>query len=227
MRPPRPLPDAAPLTVLIADPDPLLRAGLAAVLGADARFTVVAAMATNPEAVVEQVLRYTPALLVIDPVMPEGLDIPLLGAVGRQTPQCAICVYTQVAEPQACLDAVLAGAGGYLLKGGLAPAALCDALALIGQARVSVLDPTLAATFRDRHAGSLFLNTFQQFPALTDRDRMLLARLVAGSSRAELATETGVSERTIYRAVATLARALGAPSDIALGFRATSFGLSP
>jgi DNA-binding NarL/FixJ family response regulator len=222
VRPSRPY----PLTVLLADPDGVVRAGLRALLTDDPRFTVVGEAGADLADVVGLAIELAPGLVVLDRAVGDGLDLRQVMDLRRVTPGCSICLHTHAFVPQDFLDALLAGAHGYLLKRDADCAYLLDAFALVGRCGASVIDPTIASPFRDRSAGGLFLNPFQQLPDLSDRERTLLALLVAGATRPEAATQTGVSERTVHRTVAEVARKLGVSTDLALGFRAASFGLN-
>lgn len=110
----------------------------------------------------------------------------------------------------------------YLLWAGLTTETLGHCLA-------AVLLGDIVLGSRDVAEG--FLESTRRLPApqvpirLTERDRSILRRLVAGASRADIAADGAASVRTVNRVVAKLEAELDAPIPFALGYRVAEVGL--
>jgi DNA-binding NarL/FixJ family response regulator len=124
-----PAPDPSRLTVLVADPSALTRAGLVAILRHDRRFRVVGDTAGDPRSLL---LRHRPDLLVIDPTGGEGWP-DRMSEVTRAAPATRVCIYTETVTPAGFAAALRAGARGYLTKARVDPPTLCDNLAFLGR----------------------------------------------------------------------------------------------
>src|SRR4051794_39781124 len=109
MHPPR----SSPLTVLIAEPDDLMRPGLVALLSRDARFAVVADTGADPRPPAQQL---RPAIILLNPVRHGTLQVDQAVELIRKGPQSRVCIYTATFEAAAFCALCMTGAYGYLLK---------------------------------------------------------------------------------------------------------------
>src|SRR5690606_26580937 len=98
-----------------ADDDRTVRQALADLVSARPDLEVVGTAGDHPEAV-RQAVRYRPDVLVLDDRMPGGSAADTLRAVRHRAPQVAVLVVSGYGDPTAALDAVAAGAVGYLVK---------------------------------------------------------------------------------------------------------------
>ncbi|HEY8451126.1 MAG: response regulator [Micromonosporaceae bacterium] len=101
--------------VVVADDDRTVRQALADLVSARPDLEVVGTAGDHPEAV-RQAVRYRPDVLVLDDRMPGGSAADTLRAVRHRAPQVAVLVVSGYGDPTAALDAVAAGAVGYLVK---------------------------------------------------------------------------------------------------------------
>jgi DNA-binding NarL/FixJ family response regulator len=177
--------DHAPITVVLADDHALVRSGLRAELGE--RFQVVGE-ADDAEGAVDVIAARRPDLVVCDLHMPGGGG---LHVVERCAPICPIVILTVSEAERDLLDAVAAGAAGYLLK--TAPAdEIRDAL-LAAAAGEPVFSPSLAA---------LVLGEFRRLAKgpsaspLTEREREVLQLVARGHRYGEIGAELSIATKT-------------------------------
>ncbi len=175
----------APVRVVLADDHALVRAGLRAELGAG--FVVVGEADDAPGAI-DVVNAHRPDLVVCDLRMPGGGGLAVVAAVAPIVP---IVILTVSEEERDLLDAVAAGAAGYLVK--TTPTGeLRDQLARAA-AGEPVFSPSLAA---------LVLGEFRRLARgaganpLSEREREVLTFVARGASYGEVGRELGISPRT-------------------------------
>jgi DNA-binding NarL/FixJ family response regulator len=170
---------------VIADDHELVRAGLRTEL--DARFTIVGE-ADNALGAIDVVNARRPDLVVCDLSMPEGGGLAVVRACAAVAP---IVILTVSEAERDLLDAVAAGAAGYLLKN-TPSRELCDALALAA-AGEPVFSPSLAA---------LVLGEFRRLARtagatpLTDREREVLQLVARGHTYGQIGTSLNISPKT-------------------------------
>ncbi|MEV4336346.1 response regulator transcription factor [Streptomyces sp. NPDC049590] len=110
---PPPAPAAPPLRLLIADDNPVVRAGLTALLSDGVRTTVVAQAGDGREAY-EAALRHRPDVILLDVRMPGVDGISALPHLARLAP---VMMLTYSHETETVREALRLGAGGYLVHG--------------------------------------------------------------------------------------------------------------
>ncbi|MFF9000939.1 response regulator [Streptomyces achromogenes] len=110
---PPPAPAAPPLRLLIADDNPVVRAGLVALLSDGAGTTVVAEARDGREAY-EGALRHRPDVILLDVRMP-GVDG--IAALPHLVPLAPVMMLTYSHETETVREALRLGAGGYLVHG--------------------------------------------------------------------------------------------------------------
>ena len=175
-------------TVILADDHPIWRTGVRSDLGDG--FEVVGEAATAPEAVA-LVRELGPDLVVCDLHMPGGGGLAVVRACAAST---RIVMLTVAEAERDLLDAVAAGAVGYLVKS-TTPDELRTAL---GRAAAGepVFSPSLAALvlgeFRalSRRAGD-------GTSALTEREREVLQLVARGHTYKEIGAELFIAEKTV------------------------------
>jgi DNA-binding NarL/FixJ family response regulator len=177
-----------PLSVLIVDDHFVVRSGLAASLELDATIEVVGEVERGEE-VVAAYQKRRPRVVLMDLQLPGMSGIAATAAVRAHDPQARVLIFSTYArddEIQAALDA---GALGYLQKSA-SREELLAALRTVGQGR-----PSLAPELGRR------LNALRLGPAITPREREILALIAAGRANKEIAGLLQVSEDTVKRHV--------------------------
>jgi len=175
------------IKVLLVDDHRLVRAGLQSLLQACEDIEVVGSAADGREAL-ELVGEVQPDVVLMD------LSMPGMGGVEATRlleahPGVQVVVLTSFSDQEQVLDAVDAGAVGYLLKDA-DPDDLVDGVraAAAGQ---SPLDPKVARTLLTRRGG--------QAPQdqLSDREREVLVLVADGLANKQIARHLGITERTV------------------------------
>ena len=186
------------ISVLIADDQPMMRTGLRYILDAEPDLAVVGEAADGQSAI-DSVRDLQPDVVVMDIRMP-GLDgIEATRRIAASAAHARVLMLTTFDIDQHILDALRAGASGFLVKDD-APDALVGAIRVIA-AGDAVLAPSVTRRLLDRFARLPSLDHQQPQPSelssLTRREREILGLLGQGLSNAEIATALIVSEATV------------------------------
>ncbi|MEU5091195.1 response regulator transcription factor [Streptomyces sp. NPDC021356] len=140
-----PRPPSAPLRVVVADDNPVVRAGLTALLCGREDITVVAQAADGREAW-EATHRHRPDVVLLDVRMP-GVDG--ISALPYLVPVAPVLMLTYSRETEIVQEALRRGAGGYLVHGEFTADQLVDAVRDIVHGRAH-LTATAAGALLDR-----------------------------------------------------------------------------
>jgi DNA-binding NarL/FixJ family response regulator len=203
------------IRVLVADDHPAMRAELREAVEQDERFTVVAE-AADGAAAVAAALRERPDLCLLDIRMP-GSGIAATREITSRLPETKVVMITVSLDDDDLLNALRAGAVGYLLKD-IDPARLPHALheALEGGAAIpSRLVARVIAEFRD-HGPRRRAVVSEAGYDLTSREWEVLGLLRQGLSTAQIASKLYVSTATVRSHVAAVLRKLRLPDREAL-----------
>jgi DNA-binding NarL/FixJ family response regulator len=195
-------PTAAPLKVLIADDHPLIIAGIRRTIEHLDDMQVVGEARSGTE-VAELVERRRPDIVLMDLRMPGVTGVELIELIHARWPQTKAIVLS-ACDDRATIDAALgAGASAYVLKS----AHTVDIAAILRQAASGgVFHAPAAAPPRPRAPAD------PELPALTDRERSILAAVASGMTTAAISRELWVSEHTIKFHLTNIYRKLGVPN---------------
>jgi DNA-binding NarL/FixJ family response regulator len=203
------------LRVMLVDDHDLFRTGLRTLLE-KAGFEVIEA--SGAEVAIRLTRSFRPDVVVMDMNMPGTSGIEATRLLHAEHPELAILMFTVAADDDRVLEAVRAGASGYLLK----DAALPDVIAGIEAAAAghSAMAPAaasvLVASIRDTPAGE-----HPTQPVLSERERTVLALVAHGYENIEIAERLYVSPSTVKNHVSRLFEKLGVDNRV----RAAAFAI--
>lgn len=200
-----------PVTVLLVDDEPLVRAGLRAVLEAQPDIEVVGE-AADGAAVIPLVRQLRPDVVAMDVRMPLLDGIEATRAVLRTVDEPPkILVVTTFENDEYVYEALRAGADGFLLKRAR-PAEIVDAVRLVAEGE-SLLFPAsvrqLAAQYGD-DGGNRAARAQLERARLTEREAEVLRLMARGLSNAEIAARLVVGTETVKSHVSAVLAKLGA-----------------
>jgi len=188
---------ADPIRVLVVDDHPLLREGIAALVGGQTDMTLVAECSNGREAV--QAFRtHVPDVTLMDLQMPEMNGLDAIGAIRGEFPDARIMVLTTYSGDVQVVRALQAGARAYLLK---------------NQVHKELLD-----TIRAVHAGKKMVSPEASYElaehatddALTKAEIDVLRLIAAGNANKQIADQLSITEETVKGRVRNILSKLGA-----------------
>jgi len=213
--------------VLVVDDQRLVREGIASLLGIQPGISVVGMAATGREAV-EQTIALTPDVVLMDVRMPvsgacganhgharrrttsrslRGDDVSgemdgveAVAVLRRRAPDCRVVMLTTFDDEEYVVQALRAGAAGYLLKD-LPAAELAEAVRL-AHAGVTQLDRAAAL-----HVAAALSS--RATDTLTSREVDVLRMVAAGATNREIATRLFLSEGTVKNHISRILGRLG------------------
>ncbi|WP_290053286.1 response regulator [Amycolatopsis solani] len=214
------------IRVVLADDEALMRAGVAAILGADPGIEVVAEAGDGREAV-SQALATHPDVVLLDIRMP-GLDgLGAAAEIRRLLPSTGVIMLTTFGEDEYIERALGLGAGGFLLKSGDPRELLAGIHAVAGGA--AFLSPKVAQRVIARLSGGQLTRAAaarERISVLTPREREVLTLLGSGLSNADIAARMFVVEGTVKAHVSTILTRLGAKNRVQAAITAYEAGLT-
>ncbi len=217
------------IRVLVADDEPLIRAGVRAVLAADPDIEVVAEAADGDETV-ELARRHRPDVALIDIRMPGRDGLAAAAELRRVVPGTATVILTTFGEDDYIARALGDGAGGFLLKTGDPRELLAGVRAVADGA--AYLSPPIAkrviSAFGAGPGGGRFARSAaarRRTDTLSDREREVLALLGAGLSNADIADRLCLVEGTIKAYVSAVLERLGVHNRVQAAVLAHEAGL--
>ncbi|MER7045806.1 MULTISPECIES: response regulator transcription factor [Streptomyces] len=196
-----------PISVLLVDDEPLVRAGLRAVLEAQPDIEVTGE-AADGAAVIPLVRQLRPDVVAMDVRMPllDGIEATraLLRTVADPP---KILVVTTFENDEYVYEALRAGADGFLLKRAR-PAEIVHAVRLIAEGD-SLLFPAAVRSLAAEY-GSGAARTAMERAALTEREAAVLRLMARGMTNAEIAGQLVVGTETVKTHVSAVLAKLGA-----------------
>lgn len=224
------------LRLVIADDHALVREGMRAMLAGEPDLVVIGE-ATDGREAVEVCRELRPDLVLMDVQMPEMDGLSATREINAECPKTAVLIVTTHASPEYLLEAVRAGAAGYVLKEATkAQLVDCVRRVLGGE---SLLDPELAmrllrrlAAEVDQHpkpdSGELSDRREKHLAgSLTARETDVLRLLATGKTNRQIAQELHLSLSTIKGHLERIISKLGVSDRTQAAVRALELGLLP
>ncbi len=212
----------SPVRVLLADDHPVYRLGLRALLQSLDGFEVVGEAASGLGAV-DRALELRPDVVVMDLQMPGLSGIEATRRITKQRPDTAVLVLTYSDEDQSVLDAVLAGAHGYVLKEAGSDNIL-RAIQDVASGEM-ILGPSVAHKVQKLlSAGKT--ESPRLFPELSDRELEILALVAKGLNNSAISLRMGVGEKRVRNCISEIYGKLQVPDRAAAIIKARDAGLA-
>jgi RNA polymerase sigma factor (sigma-70 family) len=206
------------IRVVVADDHALMRQGLVDLLRTNADIEVVAT-AEDGAAAVDAAARERPDVVLMDLAMPVMDGVEATRAIVAVEPNVRVVVLTSLSQPERIVDAVQAGAVGYLLKDS-EPDDVIRAI-VVAAAGHAPLDPRVATALlpsqRARSAAD----------ELSVREREVLALVGEGLPNKTIATRLGISEKTVKVHLGRLFARIGVADRTSAALWAQRHGLLP
>lgn len=185
------------IRILVVDDHPMLRNGIAGLVGSQSDMTLVAEAANGHEAI-QQFRLHKPDVTLMDLQMPDMNGLDAMIAILGQFPESRVIVLTTYSGDVQIFRALKAGARAYLLK--------------------NALHKELLDTIRAVHAGKKALSPEANFQlvehatddALTPNEIRVLHLVAEGNSNKEIALQLAVTEETVKSQVRNILAKLGA-----------------
>ncbi|MFF4162281.1 response regulator [Streptomyces sp. NPDC001741] len=219
------------IRVLIADDEPMIRAGVRAVLATAPDIEVVAEAVDGHDAV-ELVRRHRPAVAVLDIRMPGLNGIDAAAEIRDVAPATGVVMLTTFGEDDYILRALGGGAAGFLIKSGDPEELIAGVRAVAEGAAylspkvaarvVAHLTATGAGTLAGRRSAAR-----ERVAALTAREREVLAFLGGGLSNGQIARRLHVVEGTVKAHVSSILARLAVDNRAAAAVVAHEAGIVP
>lgn len=214
------------LRVVLADDHHFYRQGLRRMLEADGM--VIAGEATDGAKAIALARELSPDVVVIDLKMPNASGIDALRELLTADPRIQVVVLTVSAEQSDVIEALAAGACGYLLKDTRAEDLVSSIrLAASGHAVLSrEIVRALVARARDAHVEDGASEQAGDGIALSSRELEVIRLLAAGADNATIGRELSLSPHTVKQHVTNIFDKLGVSSRVQAAVYAVRNGLA-
>ncbi|MFI7382668.1 response regulator [Streptomyces sp. NPDC049813] len=204
-----------PIRILLLDDHEVVRRGLRDLLGAEPDMEVVGEAATAAQALVRgPALR--PDVAVLDVRLTDGDGITVCRELRDRLPEVSCLMLTSFDDDDALLDAIMAGAAGYVLKQ-IKGSDLVSAVRTVASGQ-SMLDPATTARLmrslrgpgvRDEEGEEGDAAADGRVADLTDRERDILVLVGEGLTNRQIGLKLFLSEKTVKNNISRLLAKLG------------------
>jgi DNA-binding NarL/FixJ family response regulator len=194
---------AAVPTVMIVDDQTLFRRGLIKLLETDPRIEIVADAANGAEAL-EKIAKKAPDLVLVDIKMPVMDGIEATRRIVSEYPKTRVLVLTTFDNDGYVVQALRAGASGYLLKDSQPESIVSAILSILSGERV--MTPSIADQFLNLSAGG---NHKARYDGMTRREVEILRLLGQGMSNKQIGYHLKISEKTVRNHISNFYAKLG------------------
>ena len=216
-----------PIRILIADDQPMVRAGLRMILELEPDIDIVGEAADGNEAVAVAAAT-EPDVILMDVRMPDldGLEATRR-IVGSREDGPRVLILTTFDLDVYVYEALASGASGFVLKD-IEPEKLVDAIRVIANGE-ALLSPTVTKKLIEefvRRPPDVVRPSPRELEQLTAREAEIMALVARGLSNAEIAAQAFVSEPTVKTHVARILMKLGLRERVQVVVYAYEHGLA-
>jgi two-component system, NarL family, nitrate/nitrite response regulator NarL len=206
--------------VVVADDHPLYREALAHAVRSRPELELVAELETGREALAE-IGRLAPDVAVLDVKMPDVSGTDVLSSLARTGCRTRVMLVSGYMESNLAYEAIAAGAAAFFSKTSGA-SEICDAILAVSRGQV-VLPPDVQGGI----AHEIQLRAAAERPAITDREREILAFTSRGESAKDVGARLGVSPGTVKSHLRHVYEKLGVSDRAAAVAEAMRRGILP
>jgi DNA-binding NarL/FixJ family response regulator len=216
------------IRVLIVDDHPVVREGLRAMLSADRSIEVVGEACDGAEAV-KMAAEKQPDVVLMDIRMPNLDGVQATRRIKHQSSSTAVIVLTMYDNDAYVVDAVRAGASGYLLKD--APRELVlDTIRAVNSGatliKTSLLSDAISSLVQSQKGRQgATVSSAEDMEQLTTREREVLKLAAVGYSNKDIAKELNITQDTVKKHMQSILSKLHASSRIHAAIQATRAGI--
>jgi len=176
--------DVKRVTILSVDDHPLLREGVAAIIGSQADMVLLGAAETGADGI-EKYREFRPDVTLMDLRLPDISGIEAIIAIRTLSPNARIIVLTTFEGDVEIERALKAGACGYLLKS-MPPKQMVDAIRQV-HAGKKLIPPEIAAQIAEHMSDD----------TLSKRELEVLSHVAGGNRNRDIAEILFISEETV------------------------------
>ena len=204
--------------VLVVDDQRLMRDGIASLLSIQEGIEIVGTAGNGQEAI-EQAISLQPDVVLMDVRMPVMDGVAATGQLRRELPDCQVLMLTTFDDEEYIVDALQAGASGYLLKDipaqDLAKAVISAHMGIyqLDAAVAGKMIASLAGLGRGSSVPPPAPDSLPISPAtqtdLTEREIEVLRLIAKGASNREIAEQLVISEGTVKNHISNILSRLG------------------
>ena len=204
------------IRILIADDHAVVRQGLKMFLGLDPEIEILGEAGDGKKAI-EMARQLQPDIVLMDLLMPVLGGVEATAIIRREMPDVEVIALTSVLEDKSVVDAVRAGAIGYLLKDTESDD-LIRAIKAAAAGQVQLSPKAAARLMRE-------VRTPDNPETLTDRETDVLRLLAMGQSNKEIAQTLSIGEKTVKTHVSNVLAKLSVTSRTQAALYAVRIGL--
>lgn len=197
------MPDRA-ITVFLLDDHEVVRRGVRDLLTADGDIVVIGEASTAADALA-RIPALKPDVAVLDVRLPDGNGVEVCRDIRSKQPSIACLMLTSFTDDEAMVDAIIAGAAGYVLKQ-IRGNDLVNAVRTVA-AGGSLLDPHMTAAVFDRLRAPEPED--ERLGRLTDQERKILDLIAEGKTNRQIGEQLYLAEKTVKNYVSNLLTKLG------------------
>ncbi len=183
------------MRVLLVDDHSIVRDGLRLCMGAADRYEVVGE-AENGRSAVELATELTPDVVIMDVAMPGMNGIEATRQVVALPNPPKVVVLSMHSDREFVVEALRAGASGYLMKAS-AFDELLRAMDAVTEGK-TYLSPSITDVVVDNYVRKRPDDKANAFSVLTARERQILQLLAEGSTAKEIGVKLGISDKTVH-----------------------------
>jgi two-component system response regulator DevR len=199
---------SGPIRAFLLDDHEVVRRGVREMLTNETDIEVVGEAATAAEAL-HEIPQVRPDVAVLDVRLPDGSGVEVCREIRSSLPEVRCLILTSFGDDEALMDAIMAGASGYVLKG-IRGTELLTAVRDVAAGR-SLLDQATVQRAMERLRGGAAgsRGADDRLAHLTDQERRILDLIGEGLTNRAIGERLHLAEKTIKNYVSSLLAKLG------------------